>query len=145
MRVSALLVSLLATAAAAASTDDSRPCGFKIAPCPEGEFCKRNDPGCALGENCAGTCVPLPTYEFCGGIANIKCKTYGETCYDDPRDKCSLDGGGADCGGICLGHLTQCFKNGAGRPCPEGTKCYDLPGDDCDPERGDKNCVQFCV
>ncbi|KAK0627953.1 hypothetical protein B0T14DRAFT_563714 [Immersiella caudata] len=81
-----------------------QPCDFQTAPCPQGEFCERNDPGCDLGENCAGTCHPLPTYQFCGGLAHVQCKDYGQKCYDDPRDECSLDHGDADCGGICLDH-----------------------------------------
>ncbi|KAF2436580.1 hypothetical protein EJ08DRAFT_644913 [Tothia fuscella] len=36
----------------------SRPCGFKIAPCPpETPECQKIDPTCTRGENCQGTCV----------------------------------------------------------------------------------------
>jgi hypothetical protein len=44
-----------------AQEDDGygRPCGFKIAPCPEGSTCSAHDASCPATrrENCLGTCV----------------------------------------------------------------------------------------
>jgi hypothetical protein len=38
---------------------------------------------------------------FCGGFGNLPCP--GElTCIDDPYDDCDPNGGGADCGGVCV-------------------------------------------
>jgi len=48
-------------------------------------------------ENGLPTCV-LPM--SCGGFTGTLCGK-GYRCVDDPRDGCSVETGGADCGGIC--------------------------------------------
>ncbi len=155
---------LLTLLGAALVTAEGRPCGFRIAPCPSGEVCQKNDPSCDRGENCAGTCVPAstttlatitktttspvptPTYVFCDGIAGIQCKGYGQKCYDDPRDTCDPTCGGTDCGGICLAPEDIVTCGGiTGKRCPAGTKCYDYPDDSCDPRKGGADCIGFCI
>jgi hypothetical protein len=138
-----LLVSLLGVALVAAT---GQPCGFRIAPCPQGEICLPNDPNCSRGENCAGTCVAAPTYKFCGGFAGFQCEGDNETCYDDPRDDCDPNNGGADCGGICLApdNIISCGGI-TGKQCPTGLTCYDFPEDDCNPEKGGADCIGFCL
>jgi hypothetical protein len=44
--------------------------------------------------------------QFCGGIANIPCPD-GFVCVDAPKDDCDPNGGGADCGGICVPAATE--------------------------------------
>lgn len=43
--------------------DPGRPCGFKIAPCPNGSTCSASDPACPAtrGENCLGRCLTATT------------------------------------------------------------------------------------
>jgi hypothetical protein len=124
-----------------------RPCGFKIAPCPSGQICKKTDPTCDRGENCAGICVPAPV--FCGGIAGIPCREKGQICVDDPTDDCDPANGGADCAGMCVTEPEGGFKfcgGIAGFPCREkGKVCVDDPRDDCDPAKGGADCGGICV
>lgn len=47
-------------------------------------------------------------HPFCGGFAGLACQG-GLECVDDPRDACSPDAGGADCGGVCVAPGTQPF------------------------------------
>jgi hypothetical protein len=56
--------------------------------------------GCG-GGTCHATTPQCREPKFCGGIASFPCPD-GYTCVDDPRDDCSPDMGGADCGGICV-------------------------------------------
>jgi len=153
MRYYLSLAVLSLLGAASLATAEKRPCGFKIAPCPTGEICQKVDPSCDRGENCQGQCVPAPTtlltstlpkptYQFCGGFANIQCKNKGEVCVDAPDDDCDPEHGGADCGGICVAPV---FCGGiAGIKCPDGKKCVDAP-DGCDPENGGADCGGICV
>ncbi|KAI9154981.1 Minor extracellular protease vpr [Paramyrothecium foliicola] len=99
----------LAVVGAAAPDYSSRPCGFKIAPCPEGTVCKPNERDCIDLNRCAGTCVPrikppkppvvidpplAPRKEYisCGGkrVTPVTCPK-GTVCQDDPRnpDSCA--------------------------------------------------------
>lgn len=113
MQLSTLLISLLATTAAAGR----RPCGFKIAPCQSGWTCQKVDPACNRGENCEGYCIPTkttlttvtatptkaprPTYQACGGfrVERLDCAK-GYHCVDDPYVKgCGM---ACDRPGICV-------------------------------------------
>jgi hypothetical protein len=136
---------------------DLRPCGFRIAPCPTGQTCKKVDPSCDRGENCQGYCVPSPattlatkttasppkaTYASCGGfrIKPVDCPE-GEICVDDPY----ISGCGMACDmpGICVEPV---FCGGfAGIPCKDGKMCVDDPRDDCDPSNGGADCGGICV
>lgn len=89
---------------------------------------------------------PEPT--FCGGFAAIKCEGADEICIDDPRDDCSPDTGGADCGGICVSKSTQTGSQcGAktGKTCPKGYECVENTSDDCDPKKGFRDCPGICI
>ena len=150
-------ISLLGAATALAAVD-KRPCGFKIAPCPTGETCKKVDPSCDRAENCQGYCVPLaqttlvtskttaslplPTYTSCGGfrIKPIDCPE-GEICMDNPY--VSGCGMACDMPGICVKPV---FCGGfAGIPCKDGEICVDDPRDDCNPKTGGADCGGICI
>lgn len=171
MRVISSTILLLASTVLALPqdkpSDDLRPCGFKIAPCPVGTVCRANDPECPplRGENCAGKCYPIkqlppivtstppatptkkptptPTYASCGGFrpSHVSCPK-GQICIDDPR----IGGCGMACDrpGICV---TPEFCGGfAGLPCKDANKiCVDDPRDDCDPLNGGADCGGICV
>ena len=69
--------------------------------CPSGYTCI-NDPyksGCGLECDGTGICVQE---KMCGGFAGFKCDGDDQVCVDDPRDDCSPENGGADCGGLCV-------------------------------------------
>lgn len=71
--------------------------------CPKGSVCV-DDPhveGCGMACDRPGICVDATKAEFCGGIAGFRCPA-GKMCIDDPRDDCSVENGGADCGGMCV-------------------------------------------
>jgi len=164
MKLHTVLFALLSTALATPAgrpgddDDDSRPCGFRIAPCPTGQTCVRTDPACTRGENCAGFCrrerapAPYPTrterprpthtYPSCGGFrpSPVSCPR-GEICIDDPyRGGC---GQACDMPGICVKPV---FCGGfAGRPCKDGRRCIDDPRDECDPKHGGADCGGLCV
>ncbi|KAK3686230.1 hypothetical protein B0T22DRAFT_243218 [Podospora appendiculata] len=78
--------------------------GFRVNPaptCPTGTICV-DDPyagGCGMACDAPGICVTPGI--FCGGIAGFRCPGT-KICIDDPRDECSVENGGADCGGICV-------------------------------------------
>lgn len=160
MHFSTVFVSLLA-AVASAQSYGGRPCGFKIAPCPEGQVCRKNDPKCDRGENCAGTCVPVkpvptlkptatitraprPTYKPCGGFRidpTMQCAD-DEICMDDPY----VEGCGLACDrpGICV--KPEFCGGFAGFSCKDPRKiCVDDPRDDCDPLNGGADCGGVCV
>ncbi|KAK4097551.1 hypothetical protein N658DRAFT_500258 [Parathielavia hyrcaniae] len=150
------VLSLLGAATADVVYDAKRPCGFKIAPCPVGQVCKKVDPLCDRGENCLGYCVPAPvtlvtkttasppkpTYQSCGGfrIEPVQCPK-GEICIDDPYSGgCGM---ACDMPGICVRPV---FCGGiAGFVCKDGKKCVDDPRDDCDPYNGGADCAGICV
>ncbi len=161
MHFSTVFVSLL-TAVAVSADYSPRPCGFKIAPCPEGEICQKNDPECDRGENCLGKCVPTkttlstitatptkapqPTYSPCGGFrvnpAN-QCEK-GFSCIDNPY----VEGCGLACDrpGICVNLDKAQFCGGfAGFQCKNGLLCVDDPRDDCDPQNGGADCGGVCI
>ncbi|KAK3325033.1 hypothetical protein B0H66DRAFT_636535 [Apodospora peruviana] len=163
-----MLLPLLGSTALAAVALDERatPCGFKIAACPTGQYCKPVDPSCTRGQNCLGTCkkgtaptttttttttatptpTPTPTkYKSCGGFrvdpASYKC-TVDEICMDDPYSGgCGM---ACDAPGICVKPV---FCGGfAGIQCKDKTKmCVDDPRDDCDPLNGGADCGGVCV
>jgi hypothetical protein len=56
---------------------------------------------CGLACDQAGICV---RDGMCGGFAGFRCagESEGMVCVDDPRDGCSPQTGGADCGGVCV-------------------------------------------
>ncbi|KAL2129562.1 hypothetical protein VTI74DRAFT_7611 [Chaetomium olivicolor] len=144
--------------AASLASADKRSCGFKIAPCPSGEVCKKVDPACDRGENCLGYCVPSlsttlirskttalppkPTYQSCGGFraSPVECPK-DEICIDDPYSGgCGM---ACDAPGICVKPV---FCGGiAGVQCEDGKKCVDDPRDDCDPKNGGADCGGICV
>ncbi|KAK1834921.1 hypothetical protein QBC39DRAFT_342244 [Podospora conica] len=71
--------------------------------CPKGSVCV-DDPhveGCGMACDRPGICVDATKAEFCGGFAGFRCPE-GKICIDDPRDDCSVENGGADCGGMCV-------------------------------------------
>ncbi|KAF3158199.1 hypothetical protein EYR41_006424 [Orbilia oligospora] len=66
--------------------------------CPKGYICVDNPRTCSQAVDCPGICV-IP--QACGGFAGFPCPA-GKKCYDDPRDDCDPNNGGADCIGICI-------------------------------------------
>jgi len=154
-----LLSLLLLGASAAAASEPARNCGFKIAPCPEGSYCKRDDPTCTRGENCLGKCAPTPssilpttivtatrtkpsptpkpreTYPPCGGFrvaGGFDCGK-GFVCVDNPYVKgCGM---ACDRPGICV--PDESCGGFVGKRCQNANKeCFDDPRDDCDPKNG---------
>ncbi|POR31542.1 Uncharacterized protein TPAR_08213 [Tolypocladium paradoxum] len=82
------------------------PCGgYRVNPdkCDGKSEC-RDDPrtpkSCGLACDLPGICIPKNAPP-CGGIRGLKCPKH-LWCYDDPRDTCDPNHGGADCIGICL-------------------------------------------
>ncbi|EQL28835.1 hypothetical protein RJZ56_005210 [Blastomyces dermatitidis] len=80
-----------------------QPCGdhgINPKPCPLDFICidDPRKPGCGMACDISGICIKP---RFCGGFAGIQCPR-GKKCYDDPRDTCDPNYGGADCGGICV-------------------------------------------
>lgn len=101
-----LLLSLTSLALASAPTPTYAPCGgdTKDGPvkCPAGHACiedPRNEE-CGMACDDTGICVP-EGLEMCGGFGGFPCPE-GLLCVDDPFDDCSVEGGGADCAGICV-------------------------------------------
>jgi hypothetical protein len=151
----AVLPTVLAVLAST-TTDDDRPCGFRIAPCPSGQTCVGTNPTCTRGQNCPGVCrddpdsyptrteTPRPTHTYvsCGGhrVSPVSCPK-GEICIDDPyRGGC---GQACDMPGICVEPV---FCGGfAGLRCKDGKRCVDDPRDRCDPKHGGADCGGMCV
>jgi hypothetical protein len=77
--------------------------------CPDGWQC--------MGQNLAVD-IPGECVQMCGGFGNRPCSG-GLSCVDDPSDDCDPQGGGADCGGICVDgaeagcDLVGCDEDGA--------------------------------
>ena len=69
--------------------------------CLPGYICVDRSPDCRIAADCAGVCIKGPSGQACGGFGGIKCPR-DLVCVDDPRDACSPESGGADCGGICV-------------------------------------------
>jgi len=109
-----------------------RPCGFKIAPCPQGSTCSAHDPSCPAtrGENCLGTCVTATP--ACGGKGHedshpiptvVAIPTTPPERETPPRvswsppvaDPAASAGAYEDCGGDRL----------VPKNCPEGYRCID--------------------
>ncbi|KAF3913511.1 hypothetical protein ABW20_dc0100181 [Dactylellina cionopaga] len=78
-----------------------QPCGGHVVnpqTCPRGYVCVDNPRTCSQAVDCPGICVKP---QACGGFAGIRCPI-GKKCYDDPRDNCDPQAGGADCIGLCI-------------------------------------------
>ncbi|KFA51321.1 hypothetical protein S40293_04390 [Stachybotrys chartarum IBT 40293] len=86
----------------AAASPSSRPCGFRIAPCPGTSVCTPIDPLCTDTSRCRGICTaPQQTYASCGGFrVQPQGCSEGYTCRDDPRR--SGCGMACDMPGICI-------------------------------------------
>jgi hypothetical protein len=100
--------------------------------CPEGYVCQ----GEGLAYDVPGSCR-----KQCGGFAGKACDEHF-SCVDDPTDDCTVENGGADCGGICqpktcggFGHLS----------CPDSLECIDDPNDGCDEQQGGRDCGSLCA
>src|SRR5690606_26495254 len=127
MRAAAFLAAAT-LAVTTVAAEGSRPCGFKIAPCPGDSVCVPVSDNCTNMNVCAGRCSPTPSspvkhfvFPSCGGLRPVPtlCPA-GSVCKDDP-------GGPGGCGmacdfpGICVPEDTpKCF-DGA---CPEPLQCY---------------------
>jgi hypothetical protein len=102
-----------------------RPCGLKVAPCPEDQHCIPNEPGCDDPNRCIGHCEFTNTYPSCGGhrAEPLDCDASAD-CRDDPRepDSCGM---ACDIPGICIpkDHATCDPSQGMGS-CPGGLFCY---------------------
>lgn len=135
----------LAAITAAKRDEPGRPCGFKIAPCPEDQYCKPDSADCTDLNKCQGTCTFTNTYPDCGGFRPDPPKCDCEaTCQDDPRlpDSC---GQACDLPGICVPKETPTCGGFAGTQCPKGLFCYDVPDDKCDPDNGGADCGGICL
>lgn len=133
----------LASLGAAQTAGYGRPCGLKIAPCPEDSVCKPDSPKCTDLNVCKGTCVLQNTYPPCGGHRPNppKCDDESE-CRDDPRhpDGCGL---ACDKPGICMPkNPPRCGKYVS---CPKRLYCYDDPRDKCVPKKGGAECPGICL
>jgi hypothetical protein len=96
--------------------------GYCIAIAPPADFrspsCNQTTKSCELIEP-----------KFCGGIAAFPCPD-GFQCQDDPRDDCSVETGGADCGGICQQCPTKAGCPVGQLPAADGCAC-ETPKDTC--------------
>ncbi|KAH6889676.1 Kazal domain-containing protein [Thelonectria olida] len=138
---------LASLVAADESSEDSigRPCGFKIALCPEDQKCVPNSPKCKNINKCPGTCQWKNQYKSCGGfrVKPVNCPE-GYECKDDPRLPSSC-GMACDRPGICLPTGLRNCGGFAGLECPYGLYCYDQPNDGCDPKKGGADCFGVCI
>jgi hypothetical protein len=123
-------VILTAVALALSSTtmaQSGRPCGLKIAPCPDGQTCIPNEDGCTNMDRCPGHCEFTNTYSSCGGhrIEPLDCDDAHE-CNDDPRkpESCGM---ACDVPGICIPKEQPKCGGYMEDGCPEGLACYDWP------------------
>ncbi|KJZ77260.1 hypothetical protein HIM_03581 [Hirsutella minnesotensis 3608] len=132
--------------------ENGRPCGLKIAPCPDTDFCRPVNPRCTDLNRCRGVCTRKPKrpyppqgdYKSCGGFraTPVTCDA-GSTCRDDPRKGgCGM---ACDAPGICIPDNAPKCAGFAGFQCPQGLTCYDLPGDGCDPKNGGADCIGVCL
>lgn len=109
----------VATALLVQGQTDKRPCGRRIAPCPESQTCFPNEPGCTDLNFCLGTC----DYPSCGGFTSNP-----QTC--SPKAKCVDDAREPGCGqacdkpGICVPNDQPTCDHEGDEACPNGTKCY---------------------
>ncbi|KAM6530341.1 hypothetical protein FALCPG4_008465 [Fusarium falciforme] len=130
----------------AAKQGIDRPCGLKIAPCPEDTECIPNSPDCRDLNRCPGRCYFKNQYQTCGGFTPKPpppCKK-GTSCIDDSRipNSCGM---ACDMTGICAPKKLHQCGGIAGLECPDGLWCYDDPTDDCDPENGGSDCGGICL
>ena len=72
-----------------------QPCPPCRGPCPTDAIVCPD--GTVVGRDACCKFLPCP----CGGIAGSPCPA-GETCVDDPNDRCDPATGGEDCAGICV-------------------------------------------
>lgn len=131
--------------ALAQSSAVGRPCGLKIAPCPNDLTCIPDNPTCTNTYRCKGTCAFKNKYPPCGGnsLNPPKCDE-NSTCQDDPRlpDSCGM---ACDFLGICIPKDTLFCGGFAGFQCPPGKFCYDVLNDGCDPNNGGADCGGICL
>ncbi|KAJ6441296.1 Kazal domain-containing protein [Purpureocillium lavendulum] len=141
------IAALAAFASGLALARDGRPCGFKIAPCPDDAYCRPNSPSCTDVNRCAGTCVPVRNkYPSCGGKrATPRPCPPGTRCVDDPRDPLVGCGLACDKPGICVPDKPAQCSGFMGLMCPDGLHCYDKPKDGCDPKKGGADCIGICL
>src|SRR5687767_10263104 len=105
------------------SPEPGRPCGFKIAPCPEDMTCVPNSDDCKDTNTCAGTCQFTNKYPPCGSRGPVGyCDEKTETCGDDPRTpgRCGMK---CDAPGICIPNDAPPCNGFAGFQCPDGLFC----------------------
>lgn len=146
--ITATALGLISFAAAKGGVGPSteRPCGFKIAPCPEDTVCIPNANSCTNLNRCAGTCHFKNNYRSCGGFRPAPAPSCprGTICKDDPRfpDSCGM---ACDAPGICLPKRQRTCGGFAGLRCPDGLHCYDIPNDGCDVKKGGADCLGICV
>ncbi|KAH6603144.1 hypothetical protein Trco_007919 [Trichoderma cornu-damae] len=134
----------LASAQDPSDSQVGRPCGFKIAPCPDDMKCVPDRPGCPNINICPGHCEFKNRYPSCGGFRPRphKCNKNSE-CKDDPRlpPNCGM---ACDAPGICIPKDAPICGGIAGFACPDGLFCYDEL-DDCDPNDGGVDCIGICL
>jgi hypothetical protein len=58
----------------------------------------------------------------CGGLLGLSCLA-GQTCIDDPSDKCDPASGGKDCRGLCVVPTGVNCGGLAGMACPAAQSC----------------------
>lgn len=134
-----------AFAGLALAREEGRPCGLKIAPCPEDYYCRPDSPSCTDLDRCRGTCVRRNKYPSCGGrtVTPRPCAP-GTHCIDDPREPGGC-GMACDKPGICVPDKPVSCGGFAGFLCPAGLSCYDIPKDGCDPKKGGADCLGMCL
>ncbi|KAH6975260.1 hypothetical protein BKA56DRAFT_590294 [Ilyonectria sp. MPI-CAGE-AT-0026] len=146
--ITATALGLISFAAAKGDVGPStgRPCGFKIAPCPQDTVCIPNAKSCKNLKRCAGTCHFKNNYRSCGGFTPAPAPSCprGTVCKDDPRfpDSCGM---ACDAPGICISKRQRKCGGFAGFQCPYGLYCYDVLHDGCDPKKGGADCMGICL
>ena len=129
------LMAVLSASYAVNAYGGHRPCGLKIAPCPNDQECVPNDESCTDLNRCLGYCDWKNEYPDCGGfrVEPKYCDERSE-CKDDPREPESC-GMACDVPGICIPKDASTCDEGHG--CPSGLYCYktveyDNYGQPCD-------------
>ena len=109
--------------------------------CPEGSYCRFDDPGrCGAGEG-TGVCETIP--QICNHMYAPVCGCDGKT----HSNSCTAAGQGVNIQkpGACEAEPTALRCGGiAGILCPKGFSCGDDPTDSCDPAKGGRDCMGVC-